>query len=90
MTLKFAKFIYIIIMVAIGLWAVFGWIIGSIVMMTREPFVGLLGLLLGWIPMLLGLIFARITLEFYVAMARTAQNTGATRVELERIRSFNQ
>ena len=88
-TLKFAKFIYIIIMIAIGLWALFGWIIGSIVLMTQEPLVGILGLLLGWIPMLLGLIFARITLEFYVAMARTAQNTGATRVELERIRSMN-
>ncbi len=88
-TLKFAKLIYIIMMVVIGLWALFGWLIGSIVLMTQEPLVGLLGLLLGWIPMLLVLILARITLEFYVAMARTAQNTAGTRVELERIRSLN-
>ncbi len=88
-TLKFAKFIYIIVMVFIGLWALFGWLIGSIVVMTQEPLVGLLGLLLGWIPMLLVLIFARLTLEFYVAMARTAQNTAGTRMELERIRSIN-
>lgn len=88
-TLKFAKFIYIIVMVFIGLWALFGWLIGSIVVMTQEPLVGLLGLLLGWIPMLLVLIFARLTLEFYVAMARTAQNTAGTRIELERIRSIN-
>jgi len=88
-TLKFAKFIYIIVMVVIALWALFGWLIGSIILMTQEPLMGLLGLLLGWIPMLLALIFARITLEFYVAMARTAQNTSASRVELERIRSMN-
>jgi len=88
-TLKFAKFIYIIVMVVIGLWALFGWLIGSIVLMTQEPLVGLLSLLLGWIPMLLALIFARLMLEFYVAMARTAQNTAGTRVELERIRSMN-
>src|SRR5690625_7442030 len=74
-------------MVVIGLWALFGWLIGSIVLMTQEPLVGLLSLLLGWIPMLLALIFARLMLEFYVAMARTAQNTAGTRVELERIRS---
>ena len=88
-TLKFARFIYIIIMIVIGLWAIFGWLIGSIVLMTQEPLVGLLGLLLGWIPMLLGLIFARLMLEFYVAMARTAQNTAGTRVELERLRTMN-
>lgn len=88
-TIKFAKFIYIIVMVAIGLWALFGWLIGSIVMMTQEPITGFLWLLLGWIPVLLALIFARITLEFYVAMARTAQNTGATRAELERIRGLS-
>lgn len=88
-TIKFAKFIYLIVMIAIGLWALFGWIISAIVMMTQEPIAGVLWLLLGWIPVLLGLIFARITLEFYVAMARTAQNTGAARVELERIRTMN-
>ena len=27
-TLKFAKFIYIIIMIVIGLWAIFGWLVG--------------------------------------------------------------
>lgn len=58
-TLKFAKFIYIIIMIVIGLWAIFGWLIGSIVLITQEPLLGLLGLLLGWIPMLLGLILDR-------------------------------
>lgn len=50
-----------------------------------EPLADIFGLLLGWIPVLLGLICARITLEFYVVMARTAQNT---RAEPERIRSM--
>lgn len=87
-TIKFAKFIYIIVIAAVGLWGIFGWLVGSFTMMTESMFVGIIWLLLGWIPVLLGLIFARITLEFYVAMARTAQNTGAAHAELQRIRSM--
>lgn len=87
-TLKFARIIYIIVLIAIALAAVFGWLIGSFGLMSQEPIAGVIMLILGWIPLALQLIFARLVLEFFVATARTAQSTAATREELERIRSF--
>lgn len=81
-TLKFAKFIYVLIMVVLALlWL--GWIIAGF---STEPLLGVLVLVLGWIPILLYVILARVTLEFYIAMVRTSQNTAATKVEVENLR----
>lgn len=85
-TLKFAKLIYIILMVLIALWLIFGWLITSIMMIGEAPLIGLPLLLLGWIPAVVMLVLARVSLEFYIAMIRTAQNTAGTRQEIEALR----
>ncbi|MDQ4086323.1 MAG: DUF4282 domain-containing protein [Actinomycetota bacterium] len=65
------KVVYILITVAIALaWVVF--VIGGFV--GDEPFVGVLALLLGWIPALLYLAFFRMTLEFYYGVVRMSQD----------------
>ena len=70
-TLKFAKFIYVLLIVALAL-AWVGAIIGGFV---AHPGIGAASLLLGWIPLLISLIFYRMAIEFVVATIRTAQNT---------------
>lgn len=85
-TVKFAKLIYILLLLFIALWLVFGWLIASITLMGQEPVVGIALLLLGWIPGVVMLVLARVSLEFYIAMIRTAQNTAGTRQEIEALR----
>src|SRR5690625_7680026 len=46
-TLKFAKFIYIIVMVVIGLWELFGWLMGSFGLMKQGTRGGLCAVMLG-------------------------------------------
>ncbi|GAA1149448.1 DUF4282 domain-containing protein [Nesterenkonia lutea] len=81
-TVKFAKFIYVILMVFIAL----GYLVAVISAFTEGPVAGLLVLLLGWIPAAIYLILIRITLEFMIAMVRTSQNTAGVRVEMEQLR----
>lgn len=70
-TLKFAKFIYVLLIVALAL----SWLSAIIGGFTVHPGVGIGALLLGWIPLLIALIFYRMAIEFVVATIRTAQNT---------------
>lgn len=85
-TVKFAKLIYILLLLFIALWLVFGWLLTSILLIGQEPLAGILLLLLGWIPAVVMLVLARVSLEFYIAMIRTAQNTAGTRQEIEALR----
>lgn len=82
-TIKFARIIYILLMVFIALGYVF-WVFAGF---SDSAVAGMLFLLLGWIPGLITLILARVTMEFYIAMVRTSQNTAATRAELEALRA---
>ncbi|MGO1182226.1 MAG: DUF4282 domain-containing protein [Micrococcaceae bacterium] len=85
-TVKFAKLIYILLLLFIALWLVFGWLLTSILLIGQEPLAGIFLLLLGWIPAVVMLVLARVSLEFYIAMIRTAQNTAGTRQEIEALR----
>jgi hypothetical protein len=85
-TIKFAKVIYIVLMAFIALGYVF-WVFAGF---ADSALAGMLFLLLGWIPGLITLILARVTMEFYIAMVRTSQNTAATRAELEALRADGQ
>jgi len=82
-TVKFAKFIYAILIAFIAL----GYLFVVISAFTENAAVGLLALLLGWIPAMIYLILFRITLEFMIALVRTSQNTAGTRSEIELLRS---
>ncbi|MBG6084754.1 DUF4282 domain-containing protein [Zhihengliuella flava] len=81
-TISFAKLIYVMIMVVL----VMSWIFFIIAGFATDVWAGFAVLLLGWVPILLYLILARVTLEFYIAMVRTSQNTAATKVEVENLR----
>lgn len=81
-TLKFAKFIYILLIVLLAL----GWLIYTVIGFIADPWLGIAALLLGWIPAFLWLVLARVSLEFYIAMIRTSQNTAATTAEVAQLR----
>lgn len=70
-TIRFAGVIYVVGMVAL----VVAWLIMTIASFTQSAGVGLLFFLLGAIVTFLYIVLFRVTLEFYVAMVRTAQNT---------------
>lgn len=70
-TLKFAKVIFIILIVL----AVLGWLTGITLGFTVDPIVGILALLFGWIGPFIALVIYRVLLEAAVALIRTAQNT---------------
>lgn len=82
-TVKFAKFIYVLLIAFILL----GYVVVVIASFAEDPLLGLLALLLGWIPAAIYLILIRITLEFMIALVRTSQNTAGTRSEIEALRS---
>lgn len=84
-TIKFAAVIYGIALLLIGIGALFG-IIAAFIMMTQEPLVGFGILLLVLLLSPFYLILVRLTLELYVAMIRTAQNTAATTAEVGNLR----
>lgn len=84
-TIKFAAIIYAIALLLIGVLSLVG-IIGAFITMTQEPAAGLLLLLIVIVAAPFYLILIRLTLELYVSMIRTAQNTAATTVELENLR----
>ncbi|WP_010525474.1 DUF4282 domain-containing protein [Nesterenkonia sp. F] len=81
-TVKFATFIYIVLLVFL----VLGWLFMVIGGFVADTWVGVLALLLGWIPAVIYLILIRVMLEFYIAMIRTSQNTAGTRIEIESLR----
>lgn len=70
-TLTFAKVIYVIAIVLVALF----YIIAVLVGFSESAGIGVFFLLLGWIPALFYIVIARVSLEFAVAMIRTAQNT---------------
>ncbi|MGO1193536.1 MAG: DUF4282 domain-containing protein [Nesterenkonia sp.] len=84
-TIKFAAIIYGIALLLIGIFTLIG-IIFAFVTMTEEPLVGFFMLVLTVILAPFYLILVRLTLELYVAMIRTAQNTAATTSALENLR----
>lgn len=86
-TIKFASFIYVLLMVVIGL----AWLVLTIAgFVSENALAGVLMLVLGGIVALVYLILVRIVLEFQIAMIRTAQNTAATRQEVEALRAQTQ
>ncbi|MGC5628785.1 DUF4282 domain-containing protein [Georgenia sp. Z1344] len=71
-TLTFAKIIYVLV---IGIAAI-GWLMLVVTgFATGEAMLGILALLLGWVPALLYLVLVRVGLESAIALIRTAQNT---------------
>uniref|UniRef100_UPI00358DB92F DUF4282 domain-containing protein n=1 Tax=Corynebacterium cystitidis TaxID=35757 RepID=UPI00358DB92F len=78
-TIKFVKIIYIIFIIMHAfLWLFM--ILAGLAGFADSFGLGLLGLLggiiFGGILFIIGVIGARVALEFYVSMVRTAQNTG--------------
>lgn len=84
-TIKFAAVIYGVALLLIGVLALVG-IITAFITMTESAAAGLLTLLLVLVAAPFYLILIRLTLELYVSMIRTAQNTAATTSELENLR----
>lgn len=84
-TIKFAGFIFAIGLVIIGVGTLVG-VIMSFIAMTESVGAGFLMLLLVIIVAPVYLILLRVSLEFYVGMIRTAQNTSQVASELENLR----
>lgn len=78
-SVKYAKFIYILAIILAGLALLLGWLFPAIAMFSESAGLGLTMLLLGWIPIaviaLFQLIFIRMFLEFVIASVKTADNT---------------
>lgn len=76
-TIKFAKFLYIIVIIL----SLLGWIGTAVTLLIAGTnasgllILGVLHLLFGWILALLQIIVYRVILEFFIAQIRTAQNT---------------
>ena len=80
-SVKYAKFIYTLLLLLIGLALVFLWLIPAVTAFSEGIVIGFAVLLLGWIPVavvgLFQLIVVRILLEFVIATVRTSENTSA-------------
>lgn len=78
-SVRYAKFIYTLLLVLIALALVFLWLIPALTAFSEGIGVGFLVLILGWIPVavvgLFQLIVVRILLEFVIATVRTSENT---------------
>ena len=70
-TLSFAKFIYILV---IGFTAL-TWLFLIVSAFNEDAMLGFVILLLGWLPGLMMIVLARLSLESAVALIRVAQNT---------------
>ncbi|GAA3705990.1 hypothetical protein GCM10022377_19710 [Zhihengliuella alba] len=81
-TLKFAKIIYILLIALV----VLGWLMYIAIGFATEPMLGVAALVFGWIPGFIFVVLFRVSLEFYIAMIRTSQNTAATKAEVEQLR----
>ncbi|MHA2788189.1 DUF4282 domain-containing protein [Corynebacterium sp. S7] len=77
-TIRFAKVIYIVAIVFLALYWAF-MLVFSLSAFSEGIGIGLLALfavlIIGGLLFLFGIIMARVTLEFYVSMVRTAENT---------------
>ncbi|GGE67949.1 DUF4282 domain-containing protein [Nesterenkonia cremea] len=81
-TIKFIKFIYILS----SAFLVLLWLFYVVAGFVWEPAAGATALLLGWIPVILYVIWIRVVLEFLVSTVRTAQNTSAMQEEFRGLR----
>lgn len=81
-TIKFIKFIYILSIAFLVLL----WLFYVVVGFVWDPGAGAAALLLGWIPVILYVIWIRVVLEFLVSTVRTAQNTSAMREDFRGLR----
>ncbi|MDQ3324834.1 MAG: DUF4282 domain-containing protein [Actinomycetota bacterium] len=70
-TPKIVKVVYILATVALVLFYLILMLSG---LFSDEPLVGVLVLLLGWIPLLVYLALVRMTLEFYFALVRMSED----------------
>lgn len=87
MTVKFTKIIYILILVLVGISLIIGWLVPVFtIMATGVALIGVLWLLIGWIIPVVLLVLLRVTMEQFIATIRTAQNTAATRQEVQKLR----
>jgi len=85
------KIIYILAAIIAGLWWIGGGLTALIAGMAASHYgggggslvLGILGLLLGWIPALLWLLFVRIILEASLALVRIADDARNIRTKLE-------
>lgn len=87
-TIKFTKFIFLILMIVlVAMSLIFGWLVPAFSMMGTDaaPF-GILWLLFGWIFPVIQLVLFRVVLELFIATIRTAQNTAGTRQEIQKLR----
>lgn len=75
-----AKLVYLISIIVIVLTWV-GFIVAG--MGSDTPSLGVVALVLGWIPALLTIIVTRIQIEFVIALIKTCDNAGAIRRHLE-------
>lgn len=78
-TLKFAGVLYVISIVQLVLYWLLLMVASLIAGFESDDPVGfapfIIVLVLGWIPVLIGIIGRRLVIEFFVAIVRTAQNT---------------
>lgn len=81
-TIKFIKFIYVLSIAFLVLL----WLFYVVVGFVWDPGAGAAALLLGWIPVILYVIWIRVVLEFLVSTVRTAQNTSAMREDFRGLR----
>ncbi|WP_333619099.1 DUF4282 domain-containing protein [Dietzia sp.] len=89
-SIRFAKFLYIVAMVYLAL----GWLFGLVVVTTGAAYddeysvvlVVILYLVFAWIPFFIQLLLVRVFLEFVISTVRTSQNTAATRAEIGLLR----
>jgi len=70
-TPKIVKLVYVLATVALGLVYLVVVIVGFV---GDQPAVGVVVLLLGWIPFLVYLALIRMTLEFYFAIVRMSED----------------
>jgi len=70
-----AKLLFIVMIVL----NVITWIIGIIFGFATWPVIGVLVLLFGWIPALIGIVLFRMVIEFFLAAIKTAENTANLR-----------
>lgn len=75
-----AKLVYLISIIVIVLTWV-GFIVAGLG--SDTPSLGVVALVLGWIPALLTIIVTRIQIEFVIALIKTCDNAGAIRRHLE-------
>jgi hypothetical protein len=74
------KIIYILAAILAGIW----WIGGALAyLLAGGPVIGIVWLLLGWIPALLWMLFVRIILEASLALVRVADDTRSIRTKIE-------